>query len=125
MGVIHFYWAFGGRWGVDATFPTLDAGPENFKPPFIATIIVGLGLCTMGLFYFLKMQSVQYALFTSVAPYVQWIIPAIFTIRAVGDFKYVGFFKSRKNSLFAEMDTKFFSPLCMLIALLGFVSVYF
>jgi hypothetical protein len=51
---------------------------------------------------------------------IGWIIPAIFLIRAIGDFKYVGFTKKVKSSTFAELDTKFFSPLCLVIAALGF-----
>jgi hypothetical protein len=34
----------------------------------------------------------------------------IFAARAVGDFKYVGFFKTVKDSPFAVWDTKAYSP---------------
>lgn len=120
LGGIHFYWAFGGQWGVNATFPIIDGAPIDFKPPFVATVIVGLGLFAMALFYLLQMQLYEAELFIKIANYVQWIIPAVFMIRAIGDFKYIGFFKSRKDSIFASKDSKFFSPLCLLIAVLGF-----
>lgn len=119
LGGIHFYWAFGGSWGVEATFPILDNGPKDFKPPLVATIIVGLGLWSMALFYLLILLSFHSIIFDSSSKYVQWIIPSIFTLRAIGDFKYIGLFKTRRQSSFAEMDTKLFSPLCLFIAVAG------
>jgi hypothetical protein len=50
-----------------------------------------------------------------------WIIPIIFSLRAIGDFKYIGFFKQVKATEFARLDTVFYSPLCVMIALIGFI----
>jgi Protein of unknown function (DUF3995) len=50
-----------------------------------------------------------------------WAIAAIFLLRAIGDFRYVGFFKKERGSKFAKMDTKFYSPLCLLIGGLALV----
>ena len=36
--------------------------------------------------------------------------------RAVGDFRYVGFFKRFRGSTFARLDSLVFSPLCLLLA---------
>ena len=36
--------------------------------------------------------------------------------RAVGEFRYVGFFKRVRGSRFARMDTLVYSPLCLLLA---------
>ncbi len=36
--------------------------------------------------------------------------------RAVGDFKYVGFFKKLRDSRFATLDSWLYSPLCLLLA---------
>lgn len=36
--------------------------------------------------------------------------------RAVGEFKYVGFFKRVRGSKFATLDTFVYSPLCLLLA---------
>ena len=38
-------------------------------------------------------------------------------VRAVGDFRYVGFFKSLGDDPFCSWDTWLFSPLCLAIAL--------
>jgi hypothetical protein len=36
--------------------------------------------------------------------------------RAIGEFKYVGFFKRVRGSRFAKLDTLLYSPLCLLLA---------
>jgi len=47
-----------------------------------------------------------------------WVLAALFLIRAVGEFRYVGFFKSVRDTRFATWDSWLFSPLCLLIAVL-------
>lgn len=44
------------------------------------------------------------------------MLALVFFARGVGDFRYVGFFKSIKGSLFAMRDTYVYSPLCMVLA---------
>ena len=39
-------------------------------------------------------------------------------LRAFGDFKHVGFFKTSKNSRFSALDTRYYSPLCLLLGIL-------
>lgn len=51
--------------------------------------------------------------------YGYWIIPSIFILRAIGDFKYVGFFKKVRNTEFAKTDSKWFAPLCLTIGIFG------
>ena len=36
--------------------------------------------------------------------------------RAIGEFKYVGFFKKVRGSKFARMDTLLYSPVCLLLS---------
>ena len=36
--------------------------------------------------------------------------------RAIGEFKYVGFFKRIRGSRFATLDSFVFSPICLLLA---------
>jgi hypothetical protein len=42
-----------------------------------------------------------------------------FGLRAVGDFRFVGFFKRVRGSVFARRDTWLYSPLCVLIGVLA------
>jgi hypothetical protein len=34
-------------------------------------------------------------------------------VRAIGDFNYVGFFKRRRGTRFAHLDTRLYSPLAL------------
>jgi len=124
LSLIHFYWFFGGKWGLDAVFPVLEEGKNSFEPPRFATLIVALGLLFFAGYYF-SIFDFLHTSYSKLSTVISWIIPSIFLVRAIGDFKYVGFFKKVKNSKFASMDSKFYSPLCLIIAVLGFCKVYF
>lgn len=41
-------------------------------------------------------------------------VGGVLVLRAVGEFKYVGFFKRVKGSKFATYDSWLFSPFCLL-----------
>ena len=124
---IHFYWVFGGKWGLSAVLPTKDAESEPTNPGVILTLIVALGLLMFGLFvgafggFFSRLLEVLPVFFTK---YGMWIISTIFFVRAIGEFHYVGFFKKIKHTNFAKWDTKLFSPLCLLISILGVLIIF-
>lgn len=121
LSAIHFYWAFGGKWGIDVAIPTNDNSIQTLKPPTIATIIVGIGLLLFGLFYMAQIEFFSAKLPSWLPLYVGWILPSIFLLRVIGDFKYVGLFKKIKMTKFAKSDTKYFIPLCAFLALAGFI----
>jgi hypothetical protein len=65
--------------------------------------------------------------FEIIAPYLPTlllVLVAVFAIRALGDFKYVGFFKKVKNTDFAINDTKYFTPLCAFVAVSLLIAIY-
>jgi hypothetical protein len=45
------------------------------------------------------------------------VLAAVFFLRAIGEFRLVGFFKRVRNTRFARWDTLLFSPLCLFMAL--------
>jgi hypothetical protein len=47
-----------------------------------------------------------------------WLIAAVFALRAIGDFRYIGFFKRIRDTRFARLDTLAYSPLCAVLAVL-------
>ncbi|WP_236336773.1 DUF3995 domain-containing protein [Paenibacillus auburnensis] len=47
--------------------------------------------------------------------YGGWALASIFILRAVGDFRWVGFFKKQQGTVFAKRDTFLYSPLCLFI----------
>ena len=116
---MHLYWLSGGTWGLDRVIPTKPATEAAIHyPPPLATLIVALGLAAFGLAYFLKLPFLEWSLPTGLQ-FVYWFIPAIFLIRAIGEFNYVGFFKRINDTAFAKADSRVFSPLCLGIAILG------
>jgi len=117
----HFYWLFGGRWGTDSVFPTKPGQINNRPPPKFATLIVALVLLFFGILYLIKSGAFVLELPSWITNYGYWFIPAIFMIRAIGEFKYVGVFKKIKETKFAVADSKIFSPLCFGVGLIGFL----
>ena len=48
LGLLHVYWAAGGKWGTDVTIPKQDGKPL-FQPPPAGTLLVALFLLSAGL----------------------------------------------------------------------------
>ncbi len=119
LGGIHFYWVFGGKWGLANALPTNENGESVLKPNKFSTFIVGTGLIIFGIFYLFKSGFVSVQMPSWLLTFGGWIVPNIFILRAVGEFKYVGFFKKIKQTNFGKMDSKLFSPLCLTIGIIG------
>jgi len=51
-----------------------------------------------------------------------WLIAAVFALRAIGDFRYVGFFKRIRDTRFARLDTLAYSPLCAVLGVLSGIA---
>lgn len=115
---IHFYWAFGGKWGSDAVLPTKDDNKTNvLNPTILPTLIVAIGLLGFGLFILVMSGLITFNTPQWLSKYGLWTIAVIFTLRAIGDFNYVGFFKKIKHTKFGKSDTKYYSPLCLTIGI--------
>ena len=121
LAVIHFIWAFGVQWGFDIALPTKENGERTINPGSMECVIVGLGLSAFALFYILQLNIIQLNLPNWIFNFGGWLIPSIFILRAIGDFKYIGFFKKTGETNFGQMDTKYYSPLCLLIGIIGVI----
>ncbi len=121
LGLLHLYWATGGQWGFASTLPTNASGDRILNPRKSDSAVVGLGLLAFGVFYLMSTGLIVNPLPDWVFNIGGWLIPAIFLLRAIGDFKYVGFFKKVKGTSFGKIDTRFYSPLCLGISLLGLI----
>lgn len=117
LSFLHFYWAFGGRWGSLTALP--DAGGEKLFHPgkkmtlFVATVLLLAAFIICG----------QIGLWGSILP--SWIffwgaqaVAGSFLLRGIGDFRYVGFFKRVQGTNFAYWDNRLYSPFCIMIVLL-------
>lgn len=124
IALLHVYWAMGGRWGGEAAIPHTDTQEPLFQPGIIATLVVAGGLFGFAAVHVMALGYLQIGLeqYTGMALIA---IAAIFLLRAIGNFNYVGFFKKKKNSVFAQNDSKFYSPLCVVIFINTVITYYF
>ncbi|MEP2773613.1 MAG: DUF3995 domain-containing protein [Fulvivirga sp.] len=121
LALIHFSWALGSTWGFKNALPKSEAGNYVLNPAPWESAVVGLGLTLFGLFYLTRADILPLTLQGWLLSVGSWVIPLIFLLRAIGDFKYVGFFKSITSTDFAWLDTIFYSPLCLILAVAGLV----
>lgn len=116
LGSVHVYWAFGGQFARVAAIPELRGAP-SFAPGRMATLLVAVGLFACA------------ALIGAATGFIDPPVPAIvikrscfglallLLLRAIGDFRLVGFFKTVRYSRFAWLDSALYSPLCLALAL--------
>lgn len=120
LSMIHFSWALGSSWGFEDAIPKNEEGEPMLNPKKIDSIIVGMGLLIFGCFYLIKAEIIEFTLPDLIISIAGWVIPGIFMVRAIGDFRYVGFTKKVKSTAFAQKDSKYYAPLCLVIAGIGF-----
>ncbi len=119
LSIIHAYWSLGGRKGKDIAIPTKNNNTKIFSPGILSTLIVALGLFGFAVFILIKIKFLNIPIPHLINKYGLWIIATIFFLRAIGNFKYVGFFKKVKHTKFGRYDTKYYSPLSLVISIMA------
>lgn len=119
---IHFYWVVQGKIGVNNRVIPEIQGKPAFQPGRFATTIVGTLLLLAALFPIGLRIQVSFGISRYVFQYGTYFLSAVFLLRAIGDFRLLGFFKKIRGTKFAKNDTAYYSPLCLLISVLLFVS---
>lgn len=117
LGMLHVYWAMGGKAGVSKVIPEVEGKPA-ITPGKVVTLLVAFALIGIGVVAYIlgNMNLASYS-YGHYIIYIGWFLAAVFLIRAIGDFKLVGFFKRHKCSEFALYDTRYYSPFCLLISI--------
>lgn len=118
---LHFYWGIGGKWGIKGATPSKDDAQLVLHPKSSHCFIVGTLLLLPAIFVLIKSNILKLNLPSWMLNSGLGVISVVFLLRAVGEFKYVGFFKKIRNTTFAKLDTRYFSPLCLLISILSIV----
>jgi hypothetical protein len=112
-GLVHVYWAFGGRWMWDRVFPTHRDGRELKAPGRWLTLAVAVLIAGFG--------SLVAVAATDTSPtVVRWLVACgalVLAIRAIGDGKVSGFTKSERSTAFGRADDRIFTPLVVLLAM--------
>ncbi|MGA9322915.1 MAG: DUF3995 domain-containing protein [Xanthobacteraceae bacterium] len=124
VAAVHIYWAAGGKVGKGAAIPSAN-GRAVIKPSTFGTAMVAVGLCAMAALVALRIGWLDLPALPGNSVVVEigtWLIAVVFALRAIGDFRYVGFFKRIRDGKFARLDTLVYSPLCAFLALLIGIS---
>ena len=100
---------------MSVTLPERNGTPV-FKPSKVSTFVVAcIILAAAGLI----VVRIGVMAPPAIRPFVHaatWLLALVFAARAVGDFRYVGFFKRVRDTRFARLDTLIYSPLCCVLA---------
>lgn len=96
------------------TVPSVGGKPL-FTPSRAATVAVGVALLLFAGLVAGTSGLVAAPLPRAVLRGLSFALAAGLVARAVGEFRYVGFFKRVRDSRFATLDTFVYSPLCLLL----------
>ena len=111
----HFYMALLPSSGRTGAVPSVDGKPL-FVPSRNATVAVGIFLGLLAALVAGTGGIVPLGLPSVVLISCSYALALGLLARAMGEFKYVGFFKRVRGSRFATLDTFVYSPLCLLLA---------
>lgn len=125
LSLVHIYWLLGGRAGRLAAIPQMDGKPV-FQPSPLATFVVAMGLALCALLTAATAGILTLPLSQVVLMWMTRALAVVLFLRAIGDFRLVGFFKRIGDTPFARLDTVVYSPLSLLLAIgsaiVGFTS---
>ena len=115
LALWHFYMALLPPSRNSGAVPSVEGRPL-FVPSRRATIAVGAVLVLFASLVAGTGGILSLGLPSFVLSWLSYALALGLLARAVGEFKYVGFFKRVRGSKFATLDTFVYSPLCLLLA---------
>lgn len=116
LSLWHVYWLLGGRVGLDVAIPEVDGKPV-FQPSAAATFVIAVALALCALLLAATAGLVSLPLSHTLLVWLTQALAVVLLLRAIGDFRLVGFFKRIRDTRFARLDTAVYSPLCLLLAI--------
>jgi hypothetical protein len=116
LSACHFYWAAGGAWGKASAVPRQGQQPL-FQPSVAATLAVAILLAAAAALVASELKTWEDPRVHRLTHWGNLALAAVFGLRAVGDLRWVGFFKRVRGTHFASLDTWVYSPLCVLLSL--------
>jgi len=115
LAVWHFYMAVAPGAGGGGAVPSVDGKPL-FTPTRRATAAVGVILLVFASLVAATAHIVPLGVPQIALSWLSYALALGLLARAVGEFRYVGFFKRVHGTEFARLDTLVYSPLCLLLA---------
>ncbi|MDR2672434.1 MAG: DUF3995 domain-containing protein [Coriobacteriales bacterium] len=118
LAVVHIAWGLGYKWGGINLLPQDLHGMPLFNPGAAACFATGL-ICMFPVAIFLARVGILVPDIPAWVPSVGvWGVAAVLLLRAIGDFRYAGLTKRIRMTEFARRDTRFYTPFCIIVALL-------
>lgn len=118
LALLHVTWAFSDR-APGAVVPTRHDGEPLFRPSRAQTLAVAAAL-TLAAYIVLERGGPGPGWLPPWARAVgAWGLAMAMLARGIGDFRYVGLFKRHRDSAFARQDTRLFTPLVLVLALVS------
>lgn len=114
LALLHLYWSLGGQLGHSASVPSVN-GKRLLNPSPLGTFMVAVALLACACAISGVMGWLGEAVPVSVFRVATMAVALVFLLRAIGDFRYVGFFQRASDSPFAYWDVRLYSPLCLII----------
>ena len=114
LALVHVYWALGGRIAWLAAIPEV-AGRPAFKPSALLTFAVAFALLLCALLLAGASGLIALPLPGIVLKWLCLGLALLLLLRAIGDFRIVGFFKRVRGTAFARLDTFVYAPLCAVL----------
>jgi len=116
LALWHFYMALVPGSGTAGAVPSVEGRPL-FTPSRKSTVGVGVVLLLFSALVAATAGLISVGLSRKALSWLSFTLAIGLLARAVGEFKYVGFFKRVRGSRFARLDTLVYSPLCLLLAI--------
>ena len=120
LALVHVYWALGGKTGWQAALPEID-GRLAFTPSVRATYTVAAFLFLCAILVSITAGFITLPIPLFIFKWLSFGLSLGLLLRAIGDFNLVGFFKHVRTTHFANLDTIFYSPLCLLLSMGVFI----
>jgi Protein of unknown function (DUF3995) len=115
LALWHVRMAFAAMTGQGGAVPSVDGKPL-FVPTRRATLLVALVLLLFAVLVAATAGIIPLGLPLAILSWLSYALALGLLARAIGEFRYVGFFKRVRGSRFAILDTLVYSPLCLLLA---------
>jgi hypothetical protein len=112
LGLLHVWWGVVGVSGRSIALPEVDDKPA-FQPSRLATFLVAAALALACALVLARGGLIPPLLSPRLTQIGTLGVGVVFSLRAIGDFRLVGFFKRVRGTPFARWDTRLFSPLCL------------
>lgn len=115
IAALHAFWAIRGV-GTGAGVPSRADGTPAMRPGRLAALAVAVALLAAGLLLLGRANVIATGLPSIVLRVGAWGVALTFAARTIGEFHYVGLFRTVRGTAFAKWDALLFTPLCFLLA---------